>query len=328
MRIAIVVTSVRSIDGTWTTAHLADAALRAGATVRFLEPQDFEVTNNGRLVGRAWAADEPLETVAALAATLASHRLPRRYVDLSTCQMVLLRVNPLHWHTLQCVTLAQQSGVPVLNDPLGVTLTRGKAWLATLRDVPTPETIVTASRSSAQAFARRKGGRVVVKPATGSGGRGVTLVPARRTDLLDRALTLARNQGGLAVVQEYMPEAEHGEKRLVWVGGELLGGYLRERAPGNFRHNLKQGARPNPTEITDQDRRLAEAIGPHLLQNGIGIAGLDVIGGRLVEVNTLNPGGIHWADALSGDQPGVLAKRAFDGLLRTAAEFRKRSQSR
>jgi glutathione synthase len=328
VRIAIVVTSVRSIDGTWTTAHLAHAALCAGISVRFLEPHDFEVTSSGRLVGRAWSADEPAPTVAAFAAQLSTHRLPRRYVDLSTCTLTLLRVNPLPWHTLQCMRLVQQAGVPVLNDPLGVTLTRGKSWLATLVDVPRPETIITASRSSAQAFARRSGGRVVVKPATGSGGRGVTLVPARRSDLLDRALSLARNQGGLAVVQEYMPEAEHGEKRLVWVGGELIGGYLRQRAPGNFRHNLKQGATPNATELTEADLAVARAIGPHLLQNGIGIAGLDVIGGKLVEVNTLNPGGIHWADALSGGPKGVLAKRAVDRLLATAAEFRERTQSR
>ncbi len=328
MRIGIVVTNIRSIDGTWTTSHLADAALKAGATVRFLEPQDFEVTSNGRLVARAWAVDEPMDSVASLAAALSSHRLPRQYLDISTCTMLLLRVNPLQWHTLQCVTLASNAGVAVINDPLGVSLTRGKAWLATLQDVPTPKTVVTASRSSALAFARHMGGRIVVKPATGSGGRGVTLVPASRSDLLDRAFTIARNQGGLAVVQEYMPEAELGEKRLVWTGGELIGGYLRQRAPGNFRHNLKQGASPVACEITDQDRALSAAIGPHLLRNGIGIAGLDVIGGRLVEVNTLNPGGIHWADALTSQPPGMLAKRAIDRLLHTAAEFRKRTISR
>ncbi len=315
MRIAIVVTSVRSLDGTWTTSHLAHAALQEGHSLRFLEPGDFEVTSAGRLVGRAWSADEPHPSVDALAQALSGRVLPRRYVDLASCDLLLLRVNPLPWHVLQVAALAQEAGVPVLNDPLGLTRTRGKSWLANLADVPRPATLVTASRGSALAFAQQLGGAVIVKPATGSGGRGVMLVPAHRPDLLDHALDEARNQGGLAVVQEYLTAAADGEKRLVWVRGQLLGGYLRQRAPGNFRHNLKQGGRPVPCAISPADLALSAAITPHLVRNGIAIAGLDVIGDKLVEVNTLNPGGVHWSDALGALPPGELALRALRRLV-------------
>lgn len=315
MRIAILVTSVRSIDATWTTAHLAHAALAAGHSVRFVEPLDFEVTSSGRVVARAWCADHPVGAVDDFARRLSGRTLERRYVELVNCDAVLVRVNPLPWHVLQVTMMLRSRGVLVVNDPAGICATRGKSWLASLSDVPRPVTLITASRASAAAFADQHGGRLVLKPATGSGGRGVQLAHASQPRQLNRAFDLARRAGGPVVVQQYLPEAEDGEKRLVWAGGHLLGGYLRQRAPGDFRHNLKQGGRPHACVITRDDEAAAAAIGPHLLRHGIRFAGLDVIGGRLVEVNTLNPGGVHWADAL-GEQPrGQLAAEALERIL-------------
>jgi len=325
MRIAIVVTSVRSIDPTWTTAHLAFTALEAGHVLRIVEPQDFEVTSTGRVVARAWCADRSPPDIPSLARDIAQRRLDRRYIELSACDLVLLRVNPMPWHVFQLASMVKALGVPVINDPVGIATTRGKAWLASLSDVPTPETLVTSARSSVHQFAEQHRGKLVVKPATGSGGRGVQLVDPARGGLLSKAFDIARRSGGPVVVQRYLPEARDGEKRLVWAGGRLLGGYLRKRAPGDFRHNLKQGGRPHACEITREDEAVARAISPHLLRHGIGFAGLDVIGGKLVEVNTLNPGGVHWADALGTRPRGEIAREALQRLLATLTQQKQRN---
>jgi glutathione synthase len=327
MRIAIVVTSVRSIDATWTTTHLAHAALAAGHSLRIVEVHDFEITSNSRVIARAWCLDNPIERVGDVGRAISSRRLDRRYVELTACGLVLLRVNPLPWHILQLASMAVASGVPVLNSPSGISTTRGKAWLASLTDVPTPPTLVTSNRTSIEQFAEQYPGKLVIKPATGSGGRSVQLVDPTRRGSLARGFDIARAVGGPVVVQAYLPEARDGEKRLVWAGGELLGGYLRTRAPGDFRHNLKQGGRPHACEITHSDEAAARAIGPHLQQHGIGFAGLDVIGGKLVEVNTLNPGGVHWADTLGSQPRGSIARRAIQLLEATAASLQQRNDS-
>jgi glutathione synthase len=70
---------------------------------------------------------------------------------------------------------------------------------------------------------------------------------------------------------------------------------------------------------------VARAIGPHLLRHGIGFAGLDVIGDMLVEVNTLNPGGIHWADTLGSQPRGSIARRTIQILEATAASMKQRN---
>ncbi len=318
MRVALVLTNTASVDATWTSVHLAAAILRAGHELRILETADFEVTATGRLVARAWTVDPPLTSLTDLGEAIARQRLPRLYVDLSTCDLMLMRVNPLTPSAEQFCLLAQEKGVRVVNDPAGVARTRAKAWLASLPEgVPRPHTLVTGSRGAARAFLDSVDKTIVVKPAAGSGGRGVFLVPPRRRDVLERSLTSAAARGGTHVVlQEYLPEARDGEKRLVWVDGVLLGAYLRERAPGDFRHNLKQGARPMPCALDETDEALNRAISPHLMRNGIRIAGLDVIGGRLVEVNTLNPGGVHWADTLGDRPPGWIADQAVAQLTR------------
>jgi glutathione synthase len=99
------------------------------------------------------------------------------------------------------------------------------------------------------------------------------------------------------VVQAYAKDADLGEKRVFCVDGQIVGAYLRTRAPGAFLHNIQQGASPAPCEISDADQAIVKAIGPHLARNGIRIAGLDIIGGELIEVNTLNPGGVHYAES-------------------------------
>jgi glutathione synthase len=313
MRLALIVTSVAGMDPTWTTIHLIHAAVAAGHTVRLAEPQDFEVTAAGRLVMRAWCLDHPIVDRIELTRRITHSELPRRYVDVGGCDRLLIRVNPLSADLVHYALLAQDAGVTVINDPMGLMRTRSKSWLATLTDVPRPSTLVSTSKASIQAFAQNLGRKVVVKPVNASGGRGVALVSPMEPERLEEAVDQARAHahGGPVVVQEYLEEAPQGEKRLFWVDGALLGAYLRRPAEGEFRHNLKQGALPHATQIDAADRRIATALSPHLLRAGIRIAGLDVIGGRLVEVNTLNPGGVHWSDALGSAPPGAMAAQAI-----------------
>lgn len=312
----VVINSAAAVDETWTTVHLACAAASIGVTVRFIEAQDHEVTSRGRLMARAQVLQPGSVDRVAVAHSLRNYRLPRVHTDLEAGDIILLRVNPFTAEALRLALLAEERGVPVINNPKGVERTRSKAWLATLRDVPRPATLVTASRGSAEWFARRLGTDIVVKPVDRSGGRGVCRIPYHRLDLLDQAMDLAWCSGdSQVVVQEYLPEAAEGEKRLFWVDGHILGAYLRLRGWDGFRHNLAQGGRPQPCTVDETDRAIARAIGRHLRRNGIRIAGLDVIGGRLVEVNTLNPGGIHYAECFRDPARPSIAAEAVRLLL-------------
>lgn len=302
MRIGIVISNAGSVAPTHTTVHVIQAALEAGHAVRVLEPWDFEVDPRGRLRGRAHVLDAPLASREAVAEALSRRATVRRNVDVDRLDVLLLRVNPLDAAVLTFAQLAASAGVRVLNDPDALMRTSHKSWLATLSGVPRPRTTVTRSRATVECFAADCPAGIVVKPARSCGGKAVAVIRGRmRRAKIDAAVEAATRAGdGYLVVQEYLPEATLGEKRLVWLDGGLLGGYLRQRAPGEFRHNLKAGATPVPCTLSAEDHAISDALGPHLLGAGVWLAGIDVIGDRVVEVNTLNPGGVHWTEHFSG----------------------------
>jgi glutathione synthase len=302
MRIAIAITRAASVDETWTTVHLARAALSAGHSVRFVEPWDYEVDARGQLVARAHAFDPPVIEAHELVAQLRNRRARRCYVDVAGVDLMLVRASPLDPTLLAFLQLAEERGVVVINEPRGMLAVAHKAWLQSRRDVPVPAGIVTRSHGTAIVFFRRTGtGGVVVKPARGSGGRAVSLVADGDLPGFDNAFRAATRVGdGYVVVQEYLAAADEGEKRIVWLDGESIGGYLRRRAPGEFRHNLKRGGVAEPTDVTAAERVAIAALTPHLLRAGIRLAGLDLIGEYVIEVNALNPGGTFHADRVSG----------------------------
>ena len=94
MKIGIVITRAANLDVTWTTIHLAVAALEAGHVVRFVERDAFEVDERASLVARAFAFDEP--TSAALMVRGLRTRTARRvYADMRKLDRLLLRSAPL-----------------------------------------------------------------------------------------------------------------------------------------------------------------------------------------------------------------------------------------
>lgn len=311
MILGIAIPRTTSLDATWTTVHVAHAALKRGHRVRFVEPWDFEVDDRGSLVARAHAFD-PGDAVdlQGIVDQLHARSAARRYLRIDTLDVLLLRMAPFDAGLLSFAGLAKERGVPVVNDPEALVRASSKAWLAALPDVPTPPTLVTQSVAMAQMFYEKHRRPVVLKPARGAGGVGVQLVRRRDPGAFESAFMEVRAGGDHVVVQTYLDEAEQGEKRVVWMDGDVLGGYLRRRAEGEFRHNLRQGGTPEPTTITDPERAVIARLSPHLLRAGIRLAGIDLIGHHVVEVNALNPGGAYHADRLNGsDVAGAIVER-------------------
>jgi glutathione synthase len=108
------------------------------------------------------------------------------------------------------------------------------------------------------------------------------------------------------IAQAYLADVERGNKRLFVLDGELVGAVLRRPSAVDFRI----GPPVSPAEVDADDLAIVAALGPLLAAHGIVLAGLDVIGGRLIEVNVTCPGGMHKTDALLGtDLSGATMRR-------------------
>ncbi len=297
MQIGFLVRRTAALTPRWTTTHWIAAASTMGHTVWVFDDRDL-LLDQGRWTARCYRlrrAVTPAEVGSYLGATTAR----RRRVRVEGLDLLLLRASPDPSLLALALTL-QEAGIRVVNAPAGILAVSHKSWLASQRDLPTPPTVVTSRIGDAHA-AHQAWGDVVVKPDRGSGGRAVNRVRAGDHEALDTAFHEAIASGGRVIVQPLL-DGSGGEKRLLWCDGEIVGGYVRHAAPGEFRHNMKRGARAAPITLGRADRALGPLLAPKLLPLGVRFVGLDLLGDSLVEVNAANPGGTVYADALHGTQ--------------------------
>ena len=69
-----------------------------------------------------------------------------------------------------------------------------------------------------------------------------------------------------------------------------------KRVPGtdDHRSNVSAGGSVQKHSMTKEEKALCKQIGPKLVKDGLYFVGIDVIGGKLVEVNVMSPGGITY----------------------------------
>ena len=198
--------------------------------------------------------------------------------------------------------LALEHGVVVLNHPYSLSWATSKMYFQQFPERVRPASIITRSYERVLDFHAAHGNKIVIKPLMGYGGADVFLVGEDADNLHQIVESVGRNS--YLIAQEYLPEAPDGDTRFFLVNGKPLlvdGKYaaVRRRSPDNdFRSNMSAGGRPEVPEITDDMLRLAAIVGPKLIKDGIFFAGLDIVGDKLVEINTISTGGLNIAGKL------------------------------
>jgi glutathione synthase len=91
-----------------------------------------------------------------------------------------------------------------------------------------------------------------------------------------------------------------GDKRILLLEGEVLGAVLRVPAEHEVRANLHVGGKAVQARLDACDRAIVERVGPVLREEGLFFVGIDVIGGKLTEINVTSPTGVQEANALDG----------------------------
>lgn len=205
---------------------------------------------------------------------------------------------------------AEQSGARVINRPAALRRFNEKLAISYFADWM-PRTRVSARMQRLREFVMTEK-KAVLKPLDGMGGRSIFLASADDPNLSVMLETLTDEGRQMALAQQFLPEIEHGDNRVLLVHGQVVP-YVLARIPGDsdFRGNLARGGRGQGRPINAAERQIAEAVAPVLLEHGIVFAGLDVIGDRLTEVNVTSPTCVRELDAqfdlnIAGD--------LFDGL--------------
>ena len=76
--------------------------------------------------------------------------------------------------------------------------------------------------------------------------------------------------------------------------------FRRVGAADDMRSNVHAGGSIQEAVITDEMLQLAEIVRPKLVQDGMFLVGLDVVGNKLMEINVFSPGGLGSAQKFTG----------------------------
>jgi len=155
-----------------------------------------------------------------------------------------------------------------------------------------------------------------LKPLYGNGGSSVFRVAAGDTNLNSLVELFQLVFREPFMVQQYRPEVRAGDKRIILVDGEVVGGINRVPAVDETRSNLHVGGRAQPTELTPRDREICARLGPELKKRGLLFTGIDVIGPYLTEINVTSPTGIRQVKAFGGADIAALIWDAIERKVR------------
>lgn len=227
----------------------------------------------------------------------------RRQRLLSDFQAIWMRTDPPvtmdYVYATHLLDLVDPAATLVINRPSGLRSANEKSYILNFPSV-TPQSILTRSRAQILRFLDEVGGRAVIKPLDRMGGSGIFMLRADDPNLASILETCTSYEHELVTVQEYLPDAPNGDKRVLLIDGEPLGAILRVPQGLDFRGNMAVGGQAVAAEVTPGDRVIIEAVRERLHAEGLWFVGLDIIGGRLTELNVTSPTGIQEMNRLLG----------------------------
>lgn len=176
----------------------------------------------------------------------------------------------------------------VINPPRGIRNISEKTSILQFPEL-TPKTWVGRDLDALEAFAKRFE-QVVLKVLFMMGGDGVIKLRSGDSDFRAKAQAFLDASGREPILaQEFLPAVSDGDKRVFVLNGEPFAALRRLPPEGDFRANLAVGGKAVVGALDDDDRRIAAGVAPLLKREGIVFAGLDVIAGKLIEINVTSP---------------------------------------
>ena len=197
------------------------------------------------------------------------------------------------------LALADTRRTFVMNRPAALLTANEKLYQLNFPEV-IPPTLVTYRIARLRKFMAEQGGQMIVKPLGGHGGEGVFLVSVGDRNLGAILETVTRFESQPIMAQRYVAEVRNGDKRLIVLNGEPIGGTLRVPREDEHRGNIHVGGNTIKAPITARDREICRILRPRLEHDGLYFVGLDIIGDYLTEVNVTSPTGVQEIDRLDG----------------------------
>lgn len=152
-----------------------------------------------------------------------------------------------------------------------------------------PENLVTNSKSDILNFLDEHK-RLVLKPLNACFGSGVMLLNAGDPNTTAIINTMTANETRMIMVQKYIEKAKFGDKRVLFLGDEVLD-YCIQKLPGknDFKFNDHCDKNIIRAELSPKEKADFASVAKELNEMGLSMVGLDVIDGKIIEINVTSP---------------------------------------
>lgn len=303
-----------------TTVVMVEELLNRGHKVMAGEGVNLSI-KQGRVVGRfhpvtlaAGAANKPIEERLDVAEA-------DELIDLESLDAIFIREDKAF--NMAYVSAASflekvKHKTAVINDPTTLRTTPGKFLPTQFPDL-IPPTLITNSRKEIEDF-RKTYQDIIIKPMYGLKGSSVFHLAPDSKNLGSLLQTMFEVYREPMVVQQFLPDASKGDKRIFIVGGEPVAAINRVPSGDDVRSNLEAGGKPEECSLNERDLEICNAIKSTLIKTGLDVVGIDVIGGFLIEVNMLAPGGFGHVE---NDGLTMIAAKTADLIEKRATNIKR-----
>ena len=232
--------------------------------------------------------------------------------NLKELDLIFLRQDPpfdMSYITSTFLLEYIEDEVKIINKPSEVRNAPEKLFLNRWRDL-TPETIITKNINEINSF-RKKHKKIILKPLYGNGGNGIFFLDKRDKNFNSLIEIFMDSHPEQFILQEYLPSIKSGDKRIILINGKPEGAINRIPSENDIRANLHVGGKATKTVISNKEMEICESIGPELIQRGLLLVGIDIIGNKLTEINVTSPTGFREIQKFSNIN---LAKKLIESL--------------
>ncbi len=304
MKLAFIIDPIAKLD----PGHDSSVAMMESAQILGHQVWTTEASQLSIIEGKAWGY---LKTINLKPVKLVEQRWQAELDwyqvgnSVLTCleemDAVFMRTDPPvtvpYLYTTYILDLIDRSKTLVVNSPQGLRTANEKVYALQFTSV-IPETIVSQDKSVIAKFVEQKKS-AVLKPLGGKGGEGILFLEAVDRNF-NSLIEISTKQGREPImVQEYLPAAKEGDKRIILLDGKPIGAVNRVPSGNEFRGNMAVGGKAAKVDITDREQEICAIVAPQLRKDDLYFVGIDVIGGYLTEVNVTSPTGIREIDRLN-----------------------------
>ncbi len=269
-----------------TTFAMMREAQRRGHTLAVCEPRHLHWQRGGRVSARV------RDIVLTGEANAWFSVQASREAALAGFDAVLMRKDPPfdseYFYATHLLEQAEREGARVFNRPRALRDHPEKLAIMEFPQFIGP-TLVTREAQDVRRF-HEEHQDIILKPLDGMGGMGIFRVGPDGMNLGSIIETLNRDGSQSVMVQKFLPAISEGDKRVLIIGGRPVP-YCLARIPQGteVRGNLAAGGLGVARPLTARDHEIGEALGAVLRQRGLLLAGVDVIGECVTEINVTSP---------------------------------------